>query len=214
MDTSSATLRAYNYIVVFRELRLNEMLLTSARRLLPALANPLVTEIPNQLIGVVYPDHSIQIQFANRRVEVRHASELVGEAPFCEIAIAAVQKARDAGNQDVIAYGFNFDVLFTQLRDYHGPGQYIAKFLADPSLLAAIFGGSVEDAGIKVTIRTTDCQVNFQLEGTPPEAPTALKARVNYHFTDQPPPNDPSDLCRLMEQKYGDFFRALGALPE
>lgn len=216
MDTSSATLRAYNFMVVFRELRLNETLLTHARRLLPTLPNPLVTEIPNQLIGVVYPDQSIQCQFANRRVQVTHTSRtgLVGEAPFCEIAIAAVERARESGSQDIIAYGFNFDVLFRELRNYHSPGQYIARFLVDPNLLAGIFGGSVEDAGVKVTIGTTDCQVNFDLEGVPPEAPTELKAHVNYHFASPSPPSDASELCRLMEQKHGDFFRALAALPD
>jgi len=215
MDTSSATLSAYNFIAVFRELRLNELLLRHARRLLPTLPNPLVTEIPNQLIGVVYPDHSIQCQFANRRVVVTHTSRngIVGEAPFCDVAVAAVERARESGSRDIVAYGFNFDV-FTKLRDYDRPGQYIiARFLADPNLLAAIFAGSVEDAGVKVTVARADCQVNFDLEGQPPDAPTELKAHVNYHFADQSPPNDASELCQLMRQKHEDFFRALQALP-
>jgi hypothetical protein len=213
MDTSSATLTSYNFIVVFRELRLNDMLLTHARRLLPTLPNPLVTEIPNQLIGVVYPDHSIQCQFANRRVEVRHTSRsgLVGEAPFCDVAVAAVERARESGSRDTVAYGFNYDVL---LGNYDKPGQYItARFLADPNLLAAIFGGSIEDAAVKITVGTSDCRVNFDLEGVPPDAPTVLKAHINYHFADPSPPNDASELCQLMQQKHGDFFRALQALP-
>lgn len=216
MDTSTATLSGYNFIVVFRELRLNEALLMHARRLLPALPNPLVTEIPNQLIGVVYPDHSIQCQFANRRVDIRHTprSGLVGEAPFCEVAVAAVERARESGSQDVVAYGFNYDVLM-QLRDYDRPGQYVVqRFLANPNVLAAIFGGTVADGRITVIIAAGDCQVNFDLEGFPPDAPNLLKAHVNYHFTDHAPPNDAAELCQLMQQKYEDFFRALQALPD
>jgi len=216
VDTSSARLSGYNFIVVFRELRLNEVLLTLARKLLPVLPNPLVTEIPNQLIGVVYPDHAIQCQFANRRIDVRHTprSEMVGEEPFCDVAVAAVEKTRESGNQDVIAYGFNYDVLMP-LRDYDRPGQYVvSRFIANANLLTAIFGGKVEDGAIKVTISGEDCQVNFDLEGIPPDAPNRLKAHVNYHFADRLPPKDAAALCQVMQQKYGDFFRALQALPD
>jgi hypothetical protein len=213
MDTSSATLSGYNFIVVFRDLRLNEVLLTYARKLLPTLPNPLVTEIPNQLIGIVYPDHSIQCQFADRRVVVAQTSRtgLPGEAPFCDVAIAAVAKAIESGNRDTVAYGFNFDVL---LKGYDKPGQYItARFLADPNLLAAIFGGTIEDAGVTIAVGTSDCRVTFDLEGVPRDAPNILKAHVNYHFADPSPPSDASKLCQLMQQKHGDFFRALQALP-
>ena len=216
MDTSSARLSGYNFIVVFRELRLNEALLTHARRLLPALPNPLVTEIPNQLIGVVYPDHAIQCQFSNRRVDVRHTprSEVVGEEPFCDVALAAVERARESGSQDVVAYGFNYDVLM-QLRDYDRPGQYIvSRFLANPSLLAATFGGNVVDGGVKVIIAGNDCQVNFDLESIPPDAPNLLRVHVNYHFADQSPPNGAAELCELMQEKHQDLFRALQALPD
>lgn len=216
MDTSSARLSGYNFIVVFRELRLNEVLLMHARRLLPALPSPLVTEIPNQLIGVVYPDHAIQCQFANRRVDVRHTprTEVVGEAPFCDVAVAAVERARESGSQDVVAYGFNYDVLMN-LRDYERPGQYVVqRFLAKPNVLATIFGGPVEDGRITVTIAGGDCHVNFDLEGFPPEARNQLKAHVNYHFAGHTPPSDAAELCQAMQQKYEEFFRALQALPD
>lgn len=216
MDTSSARLSSYNFIVVFRELRLNEVLLMGVRRLLPALPNPLVTEIPNQLIGVVYPDHAIQCQFANRRVDIRHSprTEMVGEEPFSDVAVAAVERAKESGSQDVIAYGFNYDVQM-QLRDYDSPGQYIVnRFIANPNLLTAIFGGHIEDGKINVSIAGGDCRVNFDLEGIPPDAPNLLKAHVNYHFADQAPPNDAGALRELMQQQYEEFFRALQALPD
>lgn len=212
MDTSSATLSSYNFVVVFRELRLNELLLTYARKLLPTLPNPLVTEVPNQLIAVVYPDLSLQCQFANRRVDVRQTGRgPVGEPPFCEIGVAAVEKAKESGSQQIVAYGFNFDVLIP-LKVHDTAGQYVATYLADKESVGAIFGGSIKDAGVKVSI-SAECEVNFDLEGLP-DAPNVLKAHVNYHYPDKSPPTDPAELCRLMQQKQEEFFRALNALRE
>ena len=211
MDTNSARLALYNVVVVFRELRLSELLRKSVRELLPTLPPPMITELPNQLLAIVFPDLQVDCQFANRRLHAndRQAGE-VGRQLFCEIVVAAVSRAKEAGNQTINAFGLNYDVL-VPMTTYERAGQYVEKYLAERSGIAAAFGGSVTNAGIKTTIRS-DCEVNFDLEALS-DQPQILKAHVNYHFDGQEPPADAPGLHELIADKYQAFFRALAALP-
>lgn len=70
MDTSAAKLIECNVIMVFRELRFGQILNELARRLLPDYPTPLITEVPGQVLAVVFPDKRIQCQFANLQVRV------------------------------------------------------------------------------------------------------------------------------------------------
>lgn len=210
VDIAKASLVVYNIVVVFRELRFTDLLRTAVRQLLPAYPNPLITEVPNQLIGVLYADQQIECQFANRRVEVRDRRGLVGATPFCEIAVAATQKAVESGSQPIVSYGFNYTMLIPLEADSRA-GQYVLKYLSEPERLGEAFGGKVTDVGINATVEA-DCEVNFDLGGVP-DASNMLKAHGNYHFKDAEPPGEADKVRVALEAKYEDFCRALNALP-
>lgn len=204
-------MQVYNIIVVFRELRLTELLRQHVHGLLAGLPPPIITEIPNQLLALAFPDHQIECQFANRRLEVRdRRGQEVGRQLFCEIAVAALAKVKESGSQDVNAYGLNYDVV-VPVTGHDRAGAYVSTYIGDLSRIEGAFGGSVTDVGIKATIEG-ECEINLSLEALP-DRPEMLKAHVNYHFASPNVPADAQSLQALIQRMYEALFRALRTLP-
>ncbi len=181
------------------------------RRLFPGHPSPLITEIPDQLLAVVYPERQIQCQFANRRVDVRDGRGLdPGTDPFAMIAINAIEAARHASGQDIIAYGYNFDVNLPLEGDE--PAAFLRmRFLNQPQRLGEAFGGEVHRVGISASVQRGQSQANFEIaplgDGT-----GLLAARVNYHYEPGQPPENIESLSTEVRDRYGEFLAALERL--
>ena len=211
MDTRNARLVLSNVVVVFEALKFGPALSELARRLLPGHPSPLITEIPDQLLAVAYPERQIQCQFANRRLDVRDTRGVEpGAEPFSETAVRAIEAAAAAGASGIVAYGYNYELLLS-LRE-GDPGTFLqTRFFTNPQKLGDAFGGKVGAVGISASVELDGCQANFDI-GPQPEMPGYLKAHVNYHCQDRRPPQDGQLLAEEMRQKYEDFKAALERL--
>lgn len=211
LDTADARLVGYNIIVVLEELRFGAPLNELARRLLPGHPSPLITEIPDQLLAVIYPDKQIQCQFANRRVVVSDARGVdPGTEPFATIAIKASEAASTASGKGTVAYGYNFDVYLPLTGS--DPSAFVKdRFLTKPGQIAAAFSGDIQMVGIKATIRRHDCVANFDIEPAG-DGMQAIKAHVNYHFEPGEPPRDSGAMESEMRDRYQEFLAALERL--
>jgi len=210
VDTRNASLIQYNIVVVFQELRFGQVLYELARNLLPGHPSPLITEIPNQLLVVVYPDRKLQCQFANRRVEVRDNRDVgPGTEPFSQVAVKAVEAASQASGCNIVAYGYNYVV---QLPIGQDPGQFIrTRFFKSPETLGDAFGGEVGSVGIKASIKLADCKAIFDIEPVP-DRPELIKAHANYHYERTKLPTDANALTEEIQQKYDEFKAAMERL--
>ncbi len=211
LDTSGAKLTGYNLVVVFEELRFGAPLNELARRLLPGHPAPLITEIPDQVLAVIYPERQIQCQFANRRVEVRDGRGVdPGIDPFGTVAINAIEAAARASGKPIVAYGYNFDVNLSLGED--DPATFLrSRFLKDPHTLSQAFGGEVKAVGIKASIHRSDCEANFDVE--PLDGKIGLvKAHVNYHYEGKSPPQQADMLVTQIRERYNEFLQALRQL--
>jgi hypothetical protein len=211
LDTADARLVGYNIVVVLEELRFGAALNELARRLLPGHPSPLITEIPDQLLAVVYPEKQIQCQFANRRVEVRDGRGVdPGADPFATIAIKAIEAASAASAKGTVAYGYNFDVHLPMTGS--DPSTFLKdRFLTKPDQIANAFAGVVKLVGIKATIDRQGSLVNFDLEPAG-DGIQAIKAHVNYHFEPGEPPVDAGVMESEMRDRYAEFLAALERL--
>ena len=212
LDTSGVRLASYNFVVVFEELPIGAVLHELARRLLPEHPSPLITEIPDQLLAVIYPERQLQCQFANRRVDVRDGRGVEpGIEPYGTVAINAVDSAKRASGKGIVAYGYNFDVHLPLPGD--DPASFLkARFLSDPQKLGRAFDGDVRSVGVKASIQQADRQANFDIEPLADGGRGLIKARVNYHYEGGEPPLDAQALVTQVRERYEEFLAALGRL--
>jgi hypothetical protein len=212
MDTRSAALAYYNIVVVFRELKFGPVLSELARKLLHGHPSPLITEIPNQVLAVVYPDRQIQCQFANRRVDVRDSRGTTpGAEPFPQVVINAVDAAREASGEKIVAYGYNYE-LDMPLGEGDAGAFLRTTFLKRPGEIGDAFGGTVAAVGISASVTLPGgCQATFGI-GPIPERVGYAKAHVNYHYDSDKLPSDPVALAEEVERKYQEFRAALERL--
>lgn len=211
VDTRNATLARYSIVVVLRELRFGPVLNELGRKLLPGHPSPLITEIPNQVLAVVYPDRQIQCQFANRRVDVSDTRGATpGADPFPLVAINAVAAAREASGAGIVAYGYNFE-LHMPLGDGDAGTFLRTRFFKNPTDIGDAFGGTVGPVGIAASVTLPDCAINFDI-GPIPERAGYARAYVNYHYEPGTPPSDPGALTEEVDRKYEQFRAALEKL--
>ena len=212
MDTRSAVLADYNIVVVFRELKFGRVLSELARKLLHGHPSPLITEIPDQVLAVVYPDRQIQCQFANRRVDVRDSRGTTpGAEPFPQVVINAVNAAREASGTKIVAYGYNY-WLDVPLGEGDAGAFLRTTFLKRPSEIGDAFGGTVGAVGISASVTLpSGCRANFDI-GPIPERSAYAKAHVNYHYEEKEPPSDVEALAEEAERRYDEFRAALEKL--
>jgi hypothetical protein len=211
VDTRNATLTYYDMVVVFAELKFGPVLGELARKLLPGHPAPLITEIPNQVLSVVYPDRQIQCEFANRRARVRDSrGAQAGAEPFAQVAVNAVAAAREAGANSIVAYGYNYE-LHMPLGNGEAGTFLRTRFFRQPDEIGQAFGGRGGPVGISASVTVADCEVNFDIAPVP-ERTGYAKAHVNYHYEGKEPPLDVPSLAQEAERKYDEFRAALEKL--
>jgi hypothetical protein len=211
VDTRNATLTYYDMVVVFAELKFGPVLSELARKLLPGHPAPLITEIPNQVLAIVYPDRQIQCEFANRRARVRDdRGSQPGAEPFPQVAINAVEAAREAGARSIVAYGYNYE-LHMPLGSGDAGTFLRTRFFRQPDEIGQAFGGKGGPVGISAWVRLADCEVSFDIAPIPERSGYA-KAHVNYHYESKEPPLDAAGLAAEAERRYDEFRAALEKL--
>lgn len=212
MDTANATLVYYNIVVVFRELKFGPVLSELARKLLHGHPSPLITEIPNQLLAVVYPDRQIQCEFANRRVKVTDGRGTEpGAEPFAQVAFSATNAASQASAAEPVAYGYNYE-LHIPVGEQDAGAFLRARFLRQHNEIGEAFGGTLDAVLIGASVRLAhDRQANFDIEPIP-ERPGYAKAHVNYHYDKKSPPLGAEALTAEVRQKCDEFRAALERL--
>jgi hypothetical protein len=211
VDTRNATLAYYDIVVVFAELRFGPVLSELARRLLPGHPAPLITEIPNQVLAVVYPDRQIQCEFANRRATVRDSrGGQPGAEPFGQVAINAVGAAREAGAPRIVAYGYNYE-LHMPLGNGDAGAFLRTRFFRQPDEIGQAFGGRGGPVGIGASVTLSDCEVKFDIAPIPERSGYA-KAHVNYHYEGREPPPDAEALAEEAGRRCNEFRAALEKL--
>lgn len=213
VNVDQAQLIEYNMVAVFKELRYTQVLSELARRLLPDHPAPLITEIPGQLLAVVYPDRRIECQFTNRRVLVTDKRSVTpGENPFGLVTLNALEAVSrsSGGDQAIVAYGYNYVLRLKEA----GPTHYIStRFFSDTTKISHAFGGELQSIEFTaaVSIATAHCLASVTLRPAP-NAAEVIEATVNYHYDGQSPALSAEEISRQVATKYDEFAQALRQL--
>ena len=196
-------------VVVFEELKLGTVLSELARRLWPEHPAPLISEVPGQVLSVVYPDRQIQCQFANNRVEVNDSRGVEpGTEPFPLICANAVQAAVEASGEKITAFGYNFDLSFPL--DETTPKEFLTdRLFHNPERLADAFGAQLNDLGVIAAMTRDDCKIQLLVERSPLQG-NYLRVYANHHFEKRRPPSDSSVFAEAFRGEYENLQSAVG----
>jgi len=212
VDVANSRLTLASVVVVVPELRFGAVLSELARKLWPAHPAPLITEIPDQALTVIYPDRQLQCQFGNNRVEITDSRGVAPgtDDPFALVATNAFKAVYASSGDKIVAHGFNFELHvpiagqtppdFMQARYFHSPQQHIAD----------AFGAQLAALGFIATMERSNCRIQLLVE--PSKIEGSLRVYANFHYDEAAPPQDEGEFRTAFENEYDAFKEALHRL--
>lgn len=211
MDIGNARLTLASVVVVVPELRFGAVLSELARKVWPAHPAPLITEVPDQVLTVVYPDRQLQCQFANNRVEVKDSRGVAaGSDPFPLVAVNAFKALYASSGENITAHGLNFE-LHVPISGHTPPGFVQGEFFLNPQQrIADPFGAQLADLGFIAIMDRPDCRIQLLVE--PSKFEGSLRVHANFHFEGRPPPLEEGEFRISFEREYESFKEALSRL--
>ena len=214
MNIENAKLIHYDMVVVFSDLRFGQVLNELAKKIYPNHPSPLITEIPKQLLSIIYPDKNIQCQFANKRLQISDKRGAVpGEDPFSMIAVGAIEAATYPEKKEkIIAYGYNYLVQLKQKNptDYIKDHFFSANFT---QIESKVFTGTIQNLGFNTIISVPKINgiVTFTLTSQDQNS-DIITSQINFHYSNGNPPTTLDDINHQVTSQYDDFLKALREL--
>jgi hypothetical protein len=211
METANARLTLASVVVAVPELRFGAVLSELVRKLWPAHPAPLITEVPGQVLTVIYPDKQLQCQFANNRVEVTDSRGLAaGADPFPLIAVNAFQALYTSSGDKTVAHGFNFELHVPVVG--HTPPSFVhGRFFLNPQQnIADAFQAQLSELGFIAIMDRQGCRIQLLVE--PSKLQASLRVHANFHFEGASPPLKEDEFRDTFEREYESFKDALSRL--
>jgi len=200
-----AVIAQTNITLVYESLSTSTIDLNRLRKELVGGLSPVITEIPDNAIALMYPQLQIGCMIGNNRVQVNDGSqEPVGSRPIS----AVVHAAHNIIGSKLIAFGFNYEVLAVFDQD-DLPASFKARFLCNPEDLEARLGGTIHNVGLRLNYRRESVACQLVLE---PVEISKLRAHLNVHFESVNQLPEANQLNASFQQEFDNFMQVLKAL--
>lgn len=206
MDLDKLGIIQTNITIVYERLDLEVLDRNALRRDLVEGVAPVVTEIPNEMIALVYPQLQIACLLGDRRIRVNDGSQLsIGERPIAVIAVAADKLV----NFKVIAYGFNYNAVVS-LKGVETSDVFLKdRFVKDPDGIEERIKGMIQAVSLRLLYSRDHTAYQLTVE---PEANDRIKVRLNAHFEKPDALPDAETLRAAFKREFEGFMTTLKAL--
>lgn len=179
MKLEELHVRRTNITVVFDHLELSAISRDRLRELLPGEPAPILADVPDDMISVVYPGLQIAGTFGNRRISFDDMREReIGTSPLPALTLAAahlIQAPR------VRAFGFNYDIT-ASIENVDDVGVFfIDRLLKRPNQIEARVGGTLRGLSMRLNYEREGVRYTLRIEPLEVGAPT-LVSHFNAHF--------------------------------
>jgi len=206
MDFDKLGITQTNITIVYERLDLEALDRNALRRDLVEGTAPVVTEIPNEMIALTYPQLQIACLLGDRRVRINDGSQLpIGERPIAAIAVATDKLV----NSQVVAYGFNYDAVVS-LTGVESSGILLKdRFLQDPGGIEERLNGMIQAISLRLLYRHDRADYQLTVES---EANNRIKVHLNAHFEKPGALPDAETLQISFKREFATFVTTLKAL--
>lgn len=208
MNIERIEVQRTNITVVFDRLELSAISRDGLRELLPGEAPPIVTDVPDELISLVYPTLQIMGIFRNRRIAFDDTGQReIDRSLLPSLTLSAAHLIR---GPRVVAFGFNY-VITAVVKNVDDFGMFLVDRL--------LKGRNRIEARLEGTLRGLSLRLNYEREGVrytlrvePTDIGAAvLRSHFNAHFAQDKLPRL-KELNRMFSSELERMAEALGNL--
>jgi hypothetical protein len=175
MPIENLRLQGANITIVYRELDFGSVSLDGLTRVFPEGPQPVVAKLPDALV-IQYPNR-VSFQLLDRRLRLNDPSEDLSRSQLPSVLGPVVAAA---GQTDVVAYGYNYDVVLGVSGIDDSGAFLLDKFLRERSQVEGVLDGSLSRLKLELTYGVEDSQCSLRLE--PANSDNDLKAHLNVHY--------------------------------
>ncbi len=205
MPIENIQLQRTNITIVYRELDFGLVSLDKLTGIFPREPQPIVTSFPDVLV-IQYPN-GVLLQLLDRRLRLDDRSSDLSRSPLSAILGPIVTAA---GQTDLVAYGYNYDVVFG-LTGVDDSGAFLVDtFLKNPSGIEGKLNGALGRIKLELVYDVEDSRYSLRLES--PNSDNVLRAHLNVHYADKELVTDEDSLGKSLSHHYECLHRSLKEL--
>lgn len=198
-------LQGTNITIVYRELDFRSVSLDELTGVFPEGRQAVVAQFPD-VLAIQYANR-VSFQLLDRRLRLNDPSPDLSRSPLATIFGPIVAAA---GQTDLVAYGYNYDVVFG-LSGVDDSGAFLLdKFLRERSRVEGDLDGSLSRIKLELIYDVEDSQYSLRLE--PADSGNALKGHLNVHYADSGLVTAEDSLRQQLSYHYDRLRRGLSDL--
>ena len=202
MPIENLRLQGINITIVYRELDFRSVSLDGLTRVFPEGPQPEVAKLPDALV-IQYPNR-VSFQLLDRRLRLNDPSEDLSRSQLPSVLGPVVAAA---GQTDVVAYGYNYDVVLGVSGIDDSGAFLLDKFLRERSQVEGVLDGSLSRLILELTYGVEDSQCSLRLE--PANSDNNLKAHLNVHYAHGELITEEDSLAERLSYHYDRLRRSL-----
>jgi hypothetical protein len=202
MPIENLRLQGANITIVYRELDFGSVSLDGLTRVFPEGPQPVVAKLPDALV-IQYPNR-VSFQLLDRRLRLNDPSEDLSRSQLPSVLGPVVAAA---GQTDVVAYGYNYDVVLGVSGIDDSGAFLLDKFLRERSQVEGVLDGSLSRLKLELTYGIEDSQCSLRLE--PANSDNDLKAHLNVHYAHGELITEEDSLAERLSYHYDRLRRSL-----
>lgn len=179
MNIERIEVQRTNITVVFDRLELPEISRDALRQLLPGEPPPVLTDVPNELISLVYPTLQTIGTFGNRRISFDDTAQREIERSL--LPGLTLSAARLIRGPRVVAFGFNY-IATAMVKNIDDVGMFfVDRLLKSRKRIETRLEGTLRGLSLRLNYEREGVRYTLRVE--PMDIGVAvLRSRFNAHF--------------------------------
>jgi hypothetical protein len=198
-------LQGTNITIVYKELNFRSVSLDELTGVFPEGPQPVVAKFPD-VLAIQYPN-GVSFQLLDRRLRLSDPSPDLSRSPLAAILEPIVAAA---GQTDLVAYGYNYDVVFSLPGVDDSSAFLLDEFLRERSKVEGDLNGNLRRIKLELIYDVEDSQHSLRLE--PANSDNFLKAHLNVHYAHAELVTDKGLLAERLSRHYDHFYQSLSEL--
>jgi hypothetical protein len=200
------SLQSVNITLVYKSLPLDDVDRNRLRDILGS-EQSVVMDAPEMIVFIA-PRLNIVVQLGDRRIRITGQSgRRPSETPMCSIA---VQLDQMASSDNLVAYGFNYDVVFEGSETQPVSDFFRSRFITNEQRVAELLNGEILTSIPRLVFTRGEKKYDLILE---PLDESHIKAHLNAHFQATSLPGE-ADLSESFEAELDTFLSIVRDLLE
>ncbi|MBI4504130.1 MAG: hypothetical protein HY691_01225 [Chloroflexi bacterium] len=206
-------LKGFNVTVVYERLPLSAISRDALRAIRVGDEDPVLLDVPEQVVGLIYRQGELQATFGNRRLSVTRQKP-AGLGEDARIVAVLTARAMDAVPEAVPipAFGFNYDIDVL-VKGVDSVGALVRdRFIARRDELESTVGGTLARADVALSFERDGSECHVRLRQSLRESGT-VDVHVNVHFAGRQAPADDTlgdEIVRHFERAVTTLRRLIG----